>query len=327
MYSRYGLTTNPFVSEQALDAPPHPLTHFLTVDGFGEQKPLIDRLASEEETRLAALNQNGNPNTSSNSTSSLKRNQFFLIHGNKGTGRTSVSNYIGRVFGGEQTMRVVEDISDSGHKRNLYNWMENFALKADIEGFHEVQSQFDRLGAFPEVTNAKYVRFLRQALNELKAKERRVVAVFEEVQNAELFPLVQDVFDPANVELPDPPLVIFTTTSASISDAFANLRRKPTGPGRINLRETSGQDILEFLARRWEQTSQYQPHPFDDQTIVYAFEKARFPLKRAVEALHYILEEKARTIAEGDNWPNDRTLAIGRDQIALSLFGFINKLD
>lgn len=324
MYSRYGLTENPFVSEQALDAPPDPLTHFLTVDGFGEQKPEIDRLATEEQARLS---QNGGQRPDAENPQKPKRNQFFLIHGNKGTGRTSVSNYIARVFGGEQTLKVVEDITDSGHERNVYNWMENFALKAEDEGFKEVQSQFEKLGAFSDVTNTKYVRFLRQALNELKAKGHRAVAVFEDVKNAELFPLVQDVFDPLNFALPEPPLVIFTTSDASICDAFANLKRKPTGPARIDLRVTSGKDILKFLSRRWEQTSRYQPHPFDNETIVDAFETAEFPLKRAVEALHYILEEKAKTIAAGDDWPKDRDLAIGRDHIGLSLFRFLKKLD
>jgi hypothetical protein len=330
MYDRYGLTSNPFVCDEPLEVPPCSANHFLTVEGFGEQKPLIDNLAKAEYQLLleetAAASQENPVNTDISKT---RRAQFVLIHGNSGTGRTSVSNYVSHMFSEARSqLKVVELINDSAFKLNLYQWMEAFSLKASINGFVGIPELFARVGNFDSVTPTRYISFLHGALSEMRSAPSgiRVIAIFENVKNAQLFPLVQDVFDPVNIALPDPPLVIFTTSDAMVSDAFLSLARRPLGPGRIDLRELDGNDVLGFLSQRWAQTSDRQPHPFDSDAIIEAFGAQKYPLKRAIEALNYILEEKLKRIPNRGDWPGDNSLAIDGQEIAMSLLRFRPRL-
>ena len=69
--ARYGLQCNPFGEDfaNALDCPTH-MSNYVTVEGFGDQKPYIDAWADQPMTKT----------------------QFFLIYGDNGTGRTSIGN-------------------------------------------------------------------------------------------------------------------------------------------------------------------------------------------------------------------------------------------
>src|SRR5256885_16701967 len=72
-FERYGLPDNPFGGEmlEPLDSPANS-SYYVTVEGFAEKKPDIDKWA----------------------TTKITKPQFFLICGPRFTGRTSIANYI-----------------------------------------------------------------------------------------------------------------------------------------------------------------------------------------------------------------------------------------
>jgi hypothetical protein len=301
MYQRYGLIDNPFKPADALEEP----AHFLTVEGFGEQKSMIDVLAHGKITK----------------------SHFVLIHGISGSGRTSVSNYVASAFAqGANPLKVIHYVSDSLHKESFHQWMEAFVLQAEFEGFAGIPGYFKDLESVPDPSSIKYVRFLYNALLELEPKNRPLVAVFENVKNPQLFETVRDVFD-RNIGRPLPsfPLVIFTSSDESVSNSFGNLNPKPAGLDPIKLRKLNGDDVLDFIKQKWGKASKSHPQPFDGDAIVKAFNFQQYPLKRAIEALNSIFEEKLKTLPEGDDWPKDARLAIEKDEIAMSLLSFVSK--
>lgn len=302
MYHRYGLNENPFQWADALDQP----DHFLTVEGFGEQRPIIDNFKRGK----------------------LKKTHFFLIHGISGTGRTSVSNYVAhRYADGLTPLKVNYGVNDEAHRDTFHKWMEKFSLAADLANIPEIPKYFKEIEDRASATEAKYTKFLYQSLQELAVKKRPLVAVFEDVRNAELFELVRTIFDPdLDPALPDFPLVIFTCSDEAISNRFGNLNPKPVGPNEpIKLRALNGQDVLNFIDQRWRRASNHPEHPFDTASIVRVFNDQQYPLKRAIHALNSIFEEKVQNLPAGGDWPTDERLKIRADEIALSLIGFISK--
>jgi hypothetical protein len=300
MYQRYGLNENPFNWHDPLDEP----AHFLTVEGFGDQKPIIDSAFTK-----------------------VTRSHFVLIHGISGTGRTSVSNYVAHVFAhGADAMKVVYSINDDAHKVSFHEWMESFVFQAELEGFAKIPEYFAPVGDASSATKMQYVRFLYNSLAELKAKEKPLIAIFENVKNPQLFEIVRSVFDPQLPKpLPDFPLVIFTSSDETVSNSFGNLNPRPAGPDPIKLRALTGKDVLTFITEKWTRATKSQPQPFDSNAIVEFFEIPRFPLKRAIEALNSIFEEKLKTLPDGDDWPTDTRLAIANNEIAAALIRFQNR--
>jgi len=265
MYQRYGLNDNPFEWRDPLENP----DHLLTVEGFGEKKSTID----------SAFKQ-------------VTRTHFVLIHGISGTGRTSVSNYVGSVFAGNlDPLKVVHMVADSFHTDTFHKWMEKFAFQAKYQGFKEIPVYFKEVGDLAAATTMKYVDFLFSAILELNAKNRPLIAIFENVKNPQLFEMVREVFDPdVGQSLPAFPLVIFTSSDDAVSNSFGNLNPKPAGPDPIKLRALNGNDVLTLVTKKWERASKSPPQPFDSQAIVKFFEIQQYPLKRAIEALNSIFE-------------------------------------
>lgn len=299
MYQRYGLQDNPFKWVDPVVQP----AHFLSVEGFGEQKPAIDNFTRGK----------------------LQKTHFFLVHGISGTGRTSVSNYIAHVYAdGATPLKVVYSVPDSAHRDTLHQWMEKFSLAADLANFSQIPKYFENVADSANATEAKYTKFLYQSLAELQPKNRPLVAVFENVKNAELFELVRSVFDPdLEQALPDFPLIIFTSSDEDVSNRFGNLNPKPVGPAPIRLRALKGEDVLNFIDQKWRSTSICPDHPFDTKSIVRAFDYKQYPLKRAIEALNSILEEKVKNLPPaGDDWPADDRLRIQGEEIAMALLSF-----
>jgi len=298
MYERYGLKENPFSRYEPLEQ----LTHFLSVEGFGEQRKMIDDLANNQ----------------------IAKSHFFLIYGVSGTGRTSVSNYVAYTLArASRPLVVVHLVKDSSHKDSLHEWMEAFAYKAEeIEGIENIQGYFDTIGDRANASLIKYVKFLRKSLLELQPKNRRLVAIFENVTNPELLALAHEVFDPTVAAYPAFPLVIFTSSDEAVSKGFANLNPKPAGPDPIHLRILTGEDVLVYISKKWDKSDGCRPHPFDADMIIKAFDIQQYPLRRVIEALDSIFEQKVRNLPPGDDWPTDSRLAIGREEIAMSLLAF-----
>jgi hypothetical protein len=294
MYERYGLNKNPFEWRDPLEEP----AHFLTVEGFGEQKPIIDSAFKH-----------------------VTRTHFVLIHGISGTGRTSVSNYVASVFAGDtDPLKVIHVVDDDFHTDSFHKWMEKFAFQAKYKGLKEIPGYFKEVGDRASATTMKYVDFLFSALAELKAQKRCLIAIFEDVKNQQLFETVREVFDPdVGQALPSLPLVIFTSSLDAISNAFGNLHPRPAGPDPIKLRTLNGNDVLTLVTEKWNKASKSPPQPFDSQAIVKFFEIQQYPLKRAIEALNSIFEEK---LPDGDDWPANNGLAIATDEIAAALMRF-----
>lgn len=301
MYERYGLNQNPFRPVEPLEQPPH----FLSVEGFGEQRQMIDDFVIGENAR----------------------GSFFLIYGVSGTGRTSVANYVAATLArGSVLLPVVKLVKDSAHKDTVHEWMEAFAYKATlVEHINEIQGYFDNIGARADASVIRYVTFLNNSLQELMARNRRLVAIFENVTNPELLALAQEVFDPEVAPYPDFPLVIFTSSDESVQKGFANLNPRPAGPDTIQLRSLTGQDVLVYISEKWQKTGAPQPHPFDAQKIVMVFDKQQYPLRRVIQALDAIFEEKVRRLGPGGNWPTDDSLLIGGEDIAMPMLEFIRR--
>jgi hypothetical protein len=147
------------------------------------------------------------------------------------------------------------------------------------------------------------------------------VAVFEDVRNPKLLTRAQEVFDP------DPPygcslLVIFTSGDEAVVSAYSNLNPPPSGLPPIGLRPLSGQDVLALITERWAQSQAFGTQPFHEDSVTRAFGLKKWPLRRAVRALEFILERKGEALGPGQNWPDDRSLAIDRGDIFESVTEF-----
>ena len=312
-FARYGLQDNPFGGElvNPLDCPNH-LSYYVTVDGFGEQKPKIDDWAGKPMTKT----------------------QFFLISGYTGTGRTSVCNYIAEKFrcnyieddpqNDRNILKVNINIRDEDHIGALHNWMEKLPRMANLKRVKfppEVKNAFKE-----EIRNQKpprsvtlYQELLYNVVKELSAKNWRLVAIFENVVNPQIFTLVREVFDDPDAPLPDIALAIFTTKIKNLYEDFEKIN--PRFPS-IGLRVLTGKEVLEFISQRWEQVQAHSPQPFDDHAVKDAFNTAQYPFRRVVDALEYILNQKIKNLKPGGDWPTDKSLKLSRGEFFEFFFEF-----
>lgn len=308
---RYGLVKHPFGDDLAnFLICPNLLPFYVEVEGFAEQKPRIDNWAGSQITR----------------------SQFFLIYGYSGTGRTSVSNYIAEKFPVPQNgnlLKVSIKVPDADHFGALHKWMREFGFKAKQSKIlfpptfntsfeAEIKNRQE-----PHSDETAYKSLLFDALAELKANNKRLVAIFENVQNPLMFTFAQAVFDPPGDPPPDIVLVIFTTSAADYRNEFQKLNPKPSGLPPIELRPLSGPDVLEFISQRWKQVEAPLPHPFDGQAVVEAFNVAKYPVGRVVKALEYILDMKIENLKPGEScWPHDESLRVNEADIYRYLYRF-----
>jgi hypothetical protein len=283
------------------------MSNYVTVEGFGDQKPYIDAWADQPMTKT----------------------QFFLIYGDNGTGRTSICNYIADKFRKNGTiLKVITRIPDDDHIGALHKWVAEFWFKARVSNvsFSTVTISFESqiINHEPHKNTAIYKSLLYDALR-VQLSGMRLVAIFENVVNPQIFTIVQEVFDDPYAPLPAIALVIFTTTEKDIRKDFKRLNPRPSGLPPIELRVLTGEEVLEFIKQRWKQVQPTSPQPFEEQAVVGAFDQVKYPFQSVVRALEYIFNRKIETLQPGGDWPNDQPLKLDRGDIFQFLFEFYHK--
>ena len=224
-------------------------------------------------------------------------------------------------------LKVNINIRNDDHIGALHNWIEKLPRMANLNqvGFpSEVNNVFKEeiRDQNPPRSVALYQELLYNAVTELSAKNRNLVAIFENVVNPKIFTLVRDVFDDPDAPLPDVALVIFTTKNKNLYEDFEKLNlRFPS----IGLRVLTGKDVLKFISQRWAQVQAHLPQPFEDQAVENAFNQAQYPFQRVIDALEYIFNQKIKNLKPGGDWPTDKSLKLTRSEIFEFLLGFSYK--
>ncbi len=121
MYSQYNITNNPFGGDfkQPLDYPKF-AKYFVSVDGFGKQKQEIENLFLSPELNT----------------------KFILIYGPKGTGRTSIANYIANKFcPNGPPFKIKKEIVDHDFNNSIQSWFNEISFQARINGINLDQNR------------------------------------------------------------------------------------------------------------------------------------------------------------------------------------------
>ena len=308
MFANYGLDDNPFGGRFAKPLKcPDEEKYFIAVDGFKNQKPVIDELFNHPADKISSV----------------------LISGSSGTGRSSVANYVVDKFRHHGApLRVLKEISDDNFKNAIHTWfseLRSAVRRERIEFDDDLKIRLEALKVqipFLNDDSSEYRDIVADAIIAINAKKRSLVCVFDRVVNHKIFALANDVFGGLGDE--SSLLVIFTTADARIEDEF----RLSKLPNRtlISLDTLSGKDVAELVDQRWRQLLPGMDHPFDKNSIEKVFSFEKYPMSRALSALEFILKEKIDSI-KGSNskWP-DPSLIINETEIAYAMINFIQSV-
>ena len=159
-----------------------------------------------------------------------------------------------------------------------------------------------------------YKHLLRPVLRVLKGKNKRVVAIFENVIDPDIFRLAQKVFDPDDPH-PDVCLILFTTTNEALHKDFRSVYPTLRDFQQIGLEKLSGEDVFKLIEQRWKQLSAKGEPPFDKTGIVDAFNMVKEPFRRVIGTLRHMMDRKVKSLKPGKDWPQDRSLCLSCEEI------------
>ncbi len=165
---------------------------------------------------------------------------------------------------------------------------------------------------------------LLDLLKELDNK-KSFIAIFENVVNHLIFTPARNIFSPSEGQFPypSPLLVIFTTGDMNVLEEFKQPFMRPHGYS-VSLDSLSGEDVASLIDQRWKQiqNNTHTYHPFDEQAIKNVFDIHKYPIRRALDALEFILQEKVEQVRDSkDSWPHD-SLKIKSEDIYLNFIKF-----
>ena len=260
---------------------------YAKVEGFGKHVSIIEQWFAKADN--------------------LDRSNCILILGDKGSGRSSVANYIARQFylakGIDKKISLIKSVVKNHHDLEpvrdllgeLYNHLGQLLGKQFEENFGSTKKLYHQILFSPELQNEifPYLSLFSESLPILNSHEYFPIVIADEIKTYQQINSIQEVFKSF-------PLIIYTTDQKEVNDVFE--REKLSGNLHgfvVKLERLSSKDVHDFLSHRWTKCSAgNQPHPFDKEGIDLIFQGNQFYFKGVVTILteifvNYLETEKA----------------------------------
>lgn len=301
---RYGLTENPFDGEYAKELQwPDQEALFADVYGFRKRRSEIEEWFCE----------NGESDDA----------KFFVVEGPRGGGRSSLISFIIDCYKKSQRkidkkrellvvpLKIDGDFTDSV----LPQWARELNTRI-VKGPFTIEARAHRRlrSAAKKDTSTDTVTYQEvfvDVAKELIGKGRRVVAIFDGVNEDKIIELCKEVF------IVQSPLVIFVQGRQEVGGIVLNSaggteRSDPEWPKdadgmRVPIEPLGGDEVVDLFDNRWRETSHGLQSPFRDasyKTLREVFEAVPAPTRLAVRVLGKILTSKLDQKLEGA-WPDD----------------------
>lgn len=248
---------------------------YAKVEGFGNHVSLIEPWFADK--------------------SNFDRLNSILILGDKGSGRSSVANYIARQFclakGINRKIPLIKCIVKSHHDfdpiqdllKELYSHLCQLLGQQFEQDFGSIKKLYQKI--LIENTElpteiSSYKSLLLESLPILNSHEYFPVVIADRITTYQQINSLQEVFNGF-------PLIIYTTDQKNIQNEFK--RRKIRGELHgftVKLDYLVLEDVHDFLSHRWKKCSaENQIHPFDKEGIDIIFQENKFPFKGVVTIL------------------------------------------
>lgn len=302
VYKLHGLTKNPLAEVYKKEL--CPLTKdeceflYAKVEGFGNHVSFIEQWFADK--------------------SNFDRLNSILILGDKGSGRSSVANYIARQFylakEIDQKIPLVKCTVKSHHDfdpirdllKELYDHLYQLLGQQFEQDFRSTKNLYRKI--LIETTElpteiSSYQSLLLESLPILNSQEYFPVVIADRIATYQQINSIQEVFNKF-------PLIIYTTDQKNIQDEFE--RRKIRGDLHgftVQLDYLSLEDVRNFLSHRWTKCSATnQVHPFDKEGLENIFKANQFPFKGVVTILTEIFTNHLESQSDCPNISKDKMM-------------------
>lgn len=302
VYELHGLTKNPLAEIYKKEL--CPLTKdecdflYAKVEGFGNHVSLIEQWFADK--------------------SNFDRLNSILILGDKGSGRSSVANYIAQQFylaqEIDQKIPLLRCIIKSHHDlepvrdliRELYNHLCQLLGQQFEQDFRSTKELYRKI--IFEITEllteiSPYQNLFLESLPILKSRKSYPIIIADKIITYQQLNSIQEVFNKFS-------LIIYTTDKKEIQDEFK--RRKTRGDLHgftVKLDYLSLEDVGNFLSHRWTKCSATnQLHPFDQEGLENIFKTNPYPFKGVVTILTEIFTTHLESQSDCSNISKDKMM-------------------
>jgi hypothetical protein len=311
----YGLTTNPFRLD-TLDplANPDDLGCVSLVDGWRDLR--------DEQRLIGRQTDNDGP-------------VFFVVTGASKTGRTSVANYLIRLWADKRGLdkdSVVVHSYDPGDNQGKYDpgsqlhqWVQSLRIRNRRDPLGLSETTRDELKALtPSSTTFDFAEAIMDVEVDLRnpgngGRARFLAAILERGKGKDLLRQVKESF--GNMQA----LVIVTVDrSLDSQDVLDDIDKAlPSDLGLVlELGSIQGGDVATIVKNRWNWACPDVDPPFDMDAVAEVFDAPR-PIARVVELLALMLDMgNWRHIDDDPPWPASAHLGFDGDSMRQLLGAF-----
>ena len=328
--NRYGLKKHPFkeLYGNALECPVQERL-FADIDGYAEYQQEIKDWFTQYCTS--------------------DRTKFFVLEGLRGSGCTSLANYVVHCYAtclantNEEhnkqwhVLKVPVQVESERNAEVLQGWMDKLDRaiirekipldKAIKEAIHKVtyakrQDLPDTPGMYRDTFN-----FVAESLHN---QDWCIAGIFDKVKSRDLYAFCRDVFDLWT------PLVIFVegwqvdtagdrlTPSGGTPTSNTEWLTDEDGK-RILLDPLDGNQVIVFLDHCWKMAEGQSPPPFDKEAVKSLFDASPKAAKAVIRTLGTFFDYKIEQLEPNGDWPDNQNLKVGSNDI-ISCIGKSHRL-
>lgn len=249
----------------------------------------------------------------------------FVLVGADKTGRTSIANYLVRLWanrrGGKDA--VVVNTRDPGANSGTYSiegnmiqWAQEFLALNIVKNLGLAPSTLDCLRRLsPSNWNPS---LMSEALANLEhdfrnsgqnGQQRFLAAIFEHGRGDELVMKIKDSFKHTQA------IVVTTIDDTGDSGKLVSSVVDTHFDGlALRLRPIQGADVVTLIKHQWERVGNGMENPFDLTAVEDVFDSPR-PIGRVVGMLAWLLDNANAAHGGVAPWPSTRTLAFGEEAL------------